>query len=369
MADQTSGDRPADLTTGAIEGQQDRTSAATDQALPDADQTSSDSDLPGADEDEMAAERDRAAREGDPAFGADTTAQRFSRDIRRRAARQREHTARARLDAAAERDKIASARDLAALTRDQAAAARDLAMAQRDSVDEQYADRRAITGAEIVMRAGAERRRGAERRAQAAADRALAAQDRQAAAQDREQVAREREQALADREALARQVATVETDALTGARPRAAGLIDLDHELQRCSRSSGLLVIAYVDVVPATVLDDSRDRSAGDELLVCVATQIHEHLRAYDLIIRLGASEFLCAMSSMTLTAARERFGAIATAIAASARGTGRIDTGFAALTSHVGVQELMARADSDLTATRRNTSAGSTADDRPPTT
>ncbi len=32
---------------------------------------------------------------------------------------------------------------------------------------------------------------------------------------------------------------------------------------------------------------------------------IKEHLRPYDLVIRLGGDEFLCAMSGMTVTEAR----------------------------------------------------------------
>ena len=364
MADQTSGDRPVDFTSGPIEGQHHSKTRVSDRALPEA---ALDRDLTGVDADQLVADRDRAVRDRDPALGADAAVREFSRDIRRRAARQRENTARARLDAAAERDRIANARDLAALARDQAAAARDLAMAQRDFADEQYAGVRAITGAEIVMRAAAERRRAAERRAQAAAHHALAAQDRLAAAQDREQAAREREQALADRESLARQPVVVATDALTGARPRAAGLVDLDHELQRCSRTSGLLVIALVDVVSSTTPDDSQNQVADDEVLVRVATLIHEHLRAYDLIIRLGASEFLCAMSSMTLPVARDRFAKIATALAAAAPGSGTIAAGFAVLTSHESAPELIARADSDLFATRRMNSTTSTIDSSPP--
>jgi len=198
------------------------------------------------------------------------------------------------------------------------------------------------------MRAAAERARAAQRRAQAAEHHALAAQDRLAAAQDREQAAGERQQALADREALARQLAIIETDTLTGARPRAAGLSDLDHELERCSRSSGMLVVVYVDVVVAKALDDSQDHSAVNELLRRAIAHIHEHLRSYDLIIRLDGTEFLCAMSNMTLPDARLRFNLIGAAI-----GTEAIATGFAVLTSHEGATELIARAESDLIASR----------------
>ncbi|MEA2188935.1 MAG: hypothetical protein QOK16_3946 [Solirubrobacteraceae bacterium] len=352
MADRTSGDRPADFTNGVVEGQQSRIIGASNQALSDADPTASDSDQASTVTEELAADRDRAARDGDLAIDVNSAAHPLSRDIRRRTARQRQYAARARLDAAAQRDEIADARDIAALARDQAAAARDLSVTQRDIADEHDAGARALTGAETVTRAAAERKRAERRRAQATEQLARAAQDRHAAAQDREQGACERQQALADREALARQAAIIETDELTGARPRAAGLVDLDHELQRCSRAGGRLVIAYVDVIGSKTLDESQDHSTRDELLRCVAARMHEHLRAYDLIVRLGANEFLCAMSSMTLSAARERFGEIATVIDA-APGAGAIAIGFAVLTSHETASELIARAGSDLIVTR----------------
>jgi diguanylate cyclase (GGDEF)-like protein len=340
VADQTSGDRRVDVANGAIEGQQDSSTGASEQAPSDVQQPNSG--------------RDRTNLDGgyqtvsDLASGPNRAVQQFSRDIRQRTARQREHAARARLDAAAERDQVAQIRDLAAVARDHAAAARDLAMTQRNAADEQNAGARAVTGAEIVMRAAAERKRAARRRAQAAEHHALAAQDRLAAAEDREQAEAERRQALADREALARQVAIIETDALTGARPRAAGLTDLDHELERCSRTSGLLVIAYVNVVAAKSLTDSHDHGAANELLRRAAAHIHEHVRSYDLIIRLGGSEFLCAMSNMTLPDARQRFAEIAAAISAMP-GAEAISTGFAVLTSHENAAELIARAERDL--------------------
>jgi diguanylate cyclase (GGDEF)-like protein len=359
VADRTSGDLPVDVVNGASEGQHNSRTRVSDQAPSEAAQASFDGDQTSADGDELTPDDDHVG--SDLASDDNRAARRFSRDIRQRTARQREHSARARLDAAAERDQAAQVRDLAALARDQDAAARDLAVARRSAADERDAGARAVTGAEIVVRAAAERKRAAQRRAQAAEHHALAAQDRLAAAKDREHAAGERRQARADREALARQVAIVETDALTGARPREAGLSDLDHELERCSRSSGLLVVVYVDVVAAKALDDSQHHSAVDELLRRAIAHIHEHLRCYDLIVRLGETEFLCAMSNMTLPAARQRFGLIGAAIGADA-----IATGFAVLTSHEGASELIARADSDLIAARRTLS---TIHHSPPTT
>ena len=222
----------------------------------------------------------------------------LSREIRRRgAAPEGKLTAAARLDAADVRDALAHARDLAAPTRDGAIGARGL---------------------------------------------------RVAAAADRELAARERLHALVDREILADELAVADNDPLTGARTRAAGLQDLAREVDRCRRSASELVVVYVDVVGLKTLNDTQGHEAGDALLAGAVRIIKERLRPYDLVIRLGGDEFLCAMSSMTPADARDRFAVIARELGA-AHSAARVRTGFAALAPGDGVMQLIARADGAL--------------------
>jgi diguanylate cyclase (GGDEF)-like protein len=366
VADASSGDRPVDITNGATEGQQKRIVAAAhmlqdeltlaaveqtladnDQTLADADQIGSDSDRATSDRDLFAVDRDQAANDRDLVHGVNALAHAFSRDLRQRTARQPTQSAAARLQIATKRDAGADARDLMALARDQAAAARDLAMTQSDAAlaQELLAP---VTGADIVTRAAELRKRAAQHRCQAAENRALATCDRQLALHDRQQAAGDRSQALADREALARQLAIAETDVLTGARTRAAGLIDLDHELDRCRRNSGQLVVSYIDVVGLKALNDSEGHDAGDKLLKRVVTLIRSHLRSYDLIIRLGGDEFLCAMTDMTVSEARERFNQVAAVLATSSQ-PGAIRSGFAELADDESATQLIMRADHQL--------------------
>lgn len=300
-----------------------RTDADNDQALRDGEQTGHGRDRAGADDDHPAGRRDQGDDGRAAATGVDAGAHDGDRDT----ARQRsEQPAKARLHAAEERDEIASARDLAALARDEAAVERDDAMQQR-------APHQLAQPAEHIARA---------------------AEDRRAGARDREHAAGERRRACEDREALARQLAIAETDALTGARTRAAGLIELDHELERCRRTRSLLVVAYADVVGLKALNDTDGHAAGDELLRRIAQVIREHLRPYDLMIRLGGDEFLCVMSNITLAGARQRFRQIAAALDA-APGGGSISTGFAELVAPTETAtELISRADCELIDTRR---------------
>ncbi len=228
----------------------------------------------------------------------------LSGEIRRRAACQGTQTAEARLDAADERDVIADARDLAARARDDVASAAE---------------------------------RGG-----------LAAGDRHAAAEDREQAARERLHALVDREILAGEIAVTANDPLTGARARAAGLADLDRELDRCRRNGDPLIAVYVDVVGLKAINDSKGHDAGDDLLKRAVRAIQEHLRPYDLVVRLGGDEFLCAMSSMSLPDARERFAIIAASLAAGPAAA-TIRVGFAEVTPGESAAQLISRADGEL--------------------
>jgi diguanylate cyclase (GGDEF)-like protein len=325
----------------------EQTLAESEQTLADSDQTSGERDQTSADSDQAASDRDQAASDRDLAHGVDPREHDASREIRRRTALQREQTAATRLESAHERDATAQARDLAALTRDRAAAARDLAMAQREAADERD-DARSLTGAELITRAAEQGKRARDYRAQAAENRAQAARDREAAAIDRKQGARDRLQARADREALTYALAITEIDPLTGARARAAGLVDLDREIERSRRTGSTLVIAYVDAVGLKRLNDSQGHGAGDRLLKRIVALITEHLRPYDLIVRLAGDEFLCAMSKMTLPDARRRFSAIATALATTSE-AGALRTGFAELAGDETAAELIARADSQL--------------------
>jgi diguanylate cyclase (GGDEF)-like protein len=368
VADPSSGDPPEQRVNGK-DGRQDQDLApaagalADEQSLADSEQTLSDGDQTLADADEATAERDQASADSDQvaseldqeasdrdlAHGVDASVHEATREMRERGARDREESTAARLQSAAERDASAHARDVAALARDRAAAARDVAMARRDS-DYQRDGGRVVTGAEIVARAAEQRRRAADYRAKAAEHRAEAAVDREAAARDREQGARDRERARADREALARAVARSETDPLTGVRTRAAGLRDLDHEVDRSRRTAGTLVVAYVDTVGLKRVNDSEGHGAGDELLKRVVAAMRQHVRTYDLIIRIGGDEFLCAMSSVTMPEARKRFGAIAAQLSET---SDAIRTGFAELTVRETAADLIARADGQLTAGR----------------
>jgi diguanylate cyclase (GGDEF)-like protein len=155
-------------------------------------------------------------------------------------------------------------------------------------------------------------------------------------------------QADLDRRELLHELVAAETDPLTGARTRTAGLADLTHEIERARRTSGLLTLAYIDVVGLKAVNDTFGHAAGDALLRRTAGGIRSHLRAYDLIARVGGDEFLCALAGATLRDAHARFAVIRADLAAAADPS-EIKAGFAQLEPHESAAALIARADADL--------------------
>ena len=331
---------PATVENGQTLADADQTADNGDQALADADQTAADSDQAAADSDQAASDRDLAG-------GGDRGEHELTRELRDRSSERRHEIAAERVETAAARDAVARARDLAAAARDEAAALRDRELAEHD------ADRGSAKATRLLHRAAEKRRRAAADRVTAAEIRARAAADREQAARDREQAARDRAQAQADRDALLQALAIAETDQLTGARTRAAGLLDLDHEIDRARRSTGRLVVAYVDVVGLKAVNDAGGHSAGDKLLQHAVRGIRGHLRSYDLIVRHGGDEFLCVMSGATIDDARQRFGSVQAALAEDPDPC-EVKVGFAALAPEDSARELIDRADADLPSSRR---------------
>ena len=327
----------------------DQTSSDDDQNSSDADQTASDTDQTSADEDQAAANDDQAASDRSLLHGGDRADHDASRDVRGRSAARRQRTARERADAANERDVTAAARDLAAAARDEAAAAWDRELGKRAAGGAQPEP--ALKA--LLLRAMESRRSAAADRATAAEGRARAAADRKQAARDRAQAARDRAQAAQDRVELAHQLAVAETDELTGARARAAGLAELEHEVDRAHRTTDELVVGYIDVVGLKSVNDADGHAAGDELLRRAVHAIRSHVRTYDMIVRLGGDEFLCVLSQMSVLTASERFEAIKVALAKEP-GAPQIRVGIAALRPEDTAGELVKRADDELPAGTR---------------
>ena len=175
---------------------------------------------------------------------------------------------------------------------------------------------------------------------EAARDRAQAAADREAAARECEEARR----ALAEAE---RELKAAATDELTGAWTRRFGFMQIVRELERERRTGDRLTVAFLDVDGLKSVNDSEGHAAGDRLLRLAVDTMRAHLRPYDVVVRYGGDEFLCAMPDTGTDAATERMTGIAATLSAE---SGRsISFGLAEHQPGEGLQELVDRADTDM--------------------
>jgi diguanylate cyclase (GGDEF)-like protein len=190
-----------------------------------------------------------------------------------------------------------------------------------------------------------ERQQAAEDRARAANDRNRAAEDRARSAHDRALAARDRAQAALDREAS-------ETDELTHVRRRGPGMRQLQAEIDRALRTSEELVVTFIDVDDLKAVNDSKGHLAGDSLLIAVADSLRKCLRSYDIIMRYGGDEFVCALPNADTDGVRQRFADVSSALAAGPS-KASITVGFAELGDRHTAEDLIRCADDDLLARR----------------
>jgi len=220
------------------------------------------------------------------------------------------------------RDAAAEARDRCADDRDENATVRDAAADARDRIPPEHS--------------------------QIISERTMASWDRKEARDDRAGAAGDRRGASADRWESASERAAAALDELTGAHRRGAGFVELEREMARARRTAQRLVLAFVDVNGLKAINDSRGHTAGDRVLREVVATLRARLRSYDLIIRFGGDEFLCAIPGVTMAEAAERLAAVNTTLATSPE-QGSVTTGLAELQPNDSFEDLIARADAAL--------------------
>jgi len=224
-----------------------------------------------------------------------------------------------------DRDQTADDRDRRADAHDEASAMRD---ANADARDNRAEARETAAGggnAEVI------------------ADRAGALRDRRGGASDRTQAADDRHASHSDRTLSAQERAVSSLDGLTRAHRREAGLVELDREVDRAKRTGQPFTLAFLDVVGLKAVNDALGHAAGDELLLAVADSIRDHLRSYDLVIRYGGDEFVCALPDMDTDQAADRFAKMNVELAAQ---HAHVSVGLAERRADDSLDDLIARAD-----------------------
>jgi diguanylate cyclase (GGDEF)-like protein len=331
--------------------EQDQTASDQEQTWSDHDQTASDRDQRSADEDQHAADDDFAAGGDALSYHRSARARKRSAQDRHLVSTMRDETAAKRLETAEDRDQTAEDRDREAELRDRGGAGRDSLARLHDLEDDAGASRE-----DVLLRAQRDRYRAAADRAKAADDRERAADDRRGAADDRAEAARERTDAQRNRAEAADALAHATTDELTGAWVRKFGLAEVARELERATRTGAKLVLAFIDVDGLKEVNDKRGHLAGDALLRLVGETIRANIRGYDVLVRYGGDELLCAMPNLTVSEARERFEQIAAALTA-AGSSHSVTFGLAEADPADSLQDVIGRADDALLEARSSES------------
>lgn len=144
------------------------------------------------------------------------------------------------------------------------------------------------------------------------------------------------------------------TDELTGVLRRGAGLTALEREIDRARRGDGRLVVAFLDVDGLKWVNDEHGHAAGDRLLTDVALVLRTRLRSYDLVMRWGGDEFVCALYGAEPEGAEGRLAAMAEAITAITQGR-TVSWGLVSLDAADSAATIIARADASLYERRRS--------------
>lgn len=95
-------------------------------------------------------------------------------------------------------------------------------------------------------------------------------------------------------------------DALTGTYNRRFMNSYLERELEIVSRTDAEICLMLIDIDYFKKINDTYGHNFGDEVLVGLANTIHDNLRKYDVLVRMGGEEFVVILHSVGLTDANE---------------------------------------------------------------
>ena len=216
-------------------------------------------------------------------------------------------------------------RDVRGDERDRRADARDRRAENRDAKTVDISDARAVA---VMQRA-------------AGADRKHAANDRKHSELDRLVAAHERGDAVEEREIL-------QTDVLTGLMQRRAGLVALEREAARSTRTGERFVVAFIDVDGLKERNDEHGHAGGDTVLRTLGAALLANMRSYDVAMRYGGDEFVCILPGFNLAGAHLRFTALQATLTVGEPPVS-VTFGLSEWKRGEGTDALLARADSAL--------------------
>lgn len=181
---------------------------------------------------------------------------------------------------------------------------------------------------------------------------------RDAAAADRAAAAEDRRLAAADRRRAAEYLADAYRDEVTNALNRRPGREQMRAEVDRAHRTSAPLAVIFFDIDRLKQVNDTHGHARGDELLAAAGTALRSSLRSYDVIVRDGGDEFVCALPGGTEDTASAGVDRTRRTLAGLMPGA-TLSAGHAQLQEGDTLEDVIRRADADLYRRRSETVDG----------
>jgi len=158
----------------------------------------------------------------------------------------------------------------------------------------------------------------------------------------------DRRLAAEDRRRAAHYLSAAYRDDMTGALNRRPGREQMQALFDRARRDASALTFVFVDVDGLKRVNDSLGHDQGDALLAAVGTALRLSLRSYDLVVRYGGDEFVCALPGATAAVAQESLARVRSTLHGLAPGA-TVSAGCAELRPADNVDDVIRRADIDL--------------------
>ncbi|HET6911076.1 MAG TPA: GGDEF domain-containing protein [Mycobacteriales bacterium] len=158
----------------------------------------------------------------------------------------------------------------------------------------------------------------------------------------------DRRLAAEDRRQAAHYLSAAYRDDMTGALNRRPGREQMQALFDRARRDDSALTFVFVDVDGLKLVNDSLGHDQGDALLAAVGSALRLSLRSYDLVVRYGGDEFVCALPGATADAAKEGLARVRSALDRLVPGA-TVSAGCAELRPADNLDDVIRRADFDL--------------------